>query len=164
LPATALRIDRELAGYAVECFEDPVPKTRPEWYGLLRRKCVAPITVHTTDTRLIMAMARVDGIDYVNVGAPPNRIKAAASVAEAAGCPVWVQIEGHCLDVVAAFAVHQAAAIPNATLPAGMYVFLRDGHIVREPVEIVEGVATVPDRPGLGIELDHRMVEKYRIE
>ena len=80
-----------------------------------------------------------------------------------AGCPVWVQVEGHCLDIVAAFTVHLAAAIPNATMPAGMYVFLRDGHIAKEPIEIIDAAGIVPELPGLGIELDEKLVEKYRV-
>ena len=163
LPSTTLGIDRELAGYDVECLEDPVPKARPEWYSLLRKKCVAPLTIHTTDLRVIMQMARADGMDYVNVGRSPNVARAAASAADAAGCPVWVQVEGHCLDIVAAFTVHLAASIPNATLPAGMYVFLRDGHIAQEPIEIVDAAGIVPERPGLGIELDDGLVENYRV-
>jgi L-alanine-DL-glutamate epimerase-like enolase superfamily enzyme len=163
LPAETVRIDRALVDYNVECFEDPVPKSRPEWYALLRKKCFAPLAIHTRDTQRIMEIARHDGTDYVNVGGSPRQISAAASVAGAAGCPVWVQHEAHCLDVTAAFTVHQAAALPNATRPADMLVFLRDGHIAKEPLQIGEGKAAVPDRPGLGVELDERMIEKYRV-
>ena len=38
-------------------------------------------------------------------------------MAEAGGCPVWIQMEGHCYDIQAAFNAHVGAAIPNATLP-----------------------------------------------
>lgn len=163
LPAVTVRIDREIREYNVECLEDPVPKARPEWYALLRRKCSTPLAIHTSDTRLIMDMARREGMDYVNVGGPPNRARAAATVAEAAGCPVWVQFEGHCLDIATAFNLHMAAAIPNATLPADILPFLREGYITREPIEPLAGTMRVPEGPGLGVELDEAMVEKYRV-
>ena len=163
LPAATVRIDKEVEGYNVESFEDPVPKNRPEWYALLRRKCVTPIALHSSDTKLIADMARCDGIDYVNVGGPPNRARAAAAVAQAVGCPVWVQFEGHCLDIAAAFNIHMAAAIPNATLPSDILPFLREGYLCKDPIEPDEGFMRVPDGPGLGIALDEKMVERYRI-
>ena len=101
LPATAARIATALRDEAVECLEDPVPKARPEWWALLRQKSEIPLALHSSDGRLIMEMARWGGIDYVNVGGSPNVCRAAAAVAEAAGCPVWVQFEGHCLDIAA---------------------------------------------------------------
>ena len=163
LPATAVRIDRAISSYNVECLEDPVEKNRPEWYALLRAKCDTPIALHSSDTRLIMQMARQDAIDYVNVGGSPNRARAAAAVAEAAGCPVWFQSEGHCLDIAAAFQVHLAATIPNATLPSDILPFLREGHIVRDPYEPERGLLPVPEGPGLGVQLDDRMIDKYRV-
>ena len=163
LPSTALRIDRALAEYNIECFEDPIPKSRPEWYAYLRKKCVAPLAIHTSDTRMILQMARHDAMDYVNIGRTPNALRAAAAVAEGAGCPVWVQVEGHCLDIVAAFATHLAAAIPNETLPSDILHFMREGPVVKEPLELSDGEITVPDTPGLGVELDEGLVEKYRV-
>lgn len=163
LPATTVRIDQAVQEYNVECFEDPVPKNRPEWYAHLRRKCFTPITLHSSDTKLIADMARCDGIDYVNVGGSPNRARAAAAVADAMGCPVWVQFEGHCLDIAAAYNLHMAAAIPNATLPSDILPYLREGYFCQEPIEPEEGMMRVPDGPGLGITLDEKMVEKYRL-
>ncbi|MBC7335984.1 MAG: mandelate racemase/muconate lactonizing enzyme family protein [Clostridia bacterium] len=163
LPAVAARIDREIVGYNVECLEDPVPKARPEWYALLRQKCATPLAIHTHDTALILRMARLEAMDYVNVGGTPNQTRAAAAVAEAAGCPVWVQFEGHCLDIAAAFNVHLGAAIPNATLPADILHFLREGYISKEPLVPAEGLVRVPDTPGLGVELDEAAFERYRV-
>jgi len=163
LPATTVRIARALADEGVECLEDPVSKSRPEWWAFLRSKCEIPLALHSSDGRLIMEMARRGGIDYVNVGGSPNVCRAAAAVAEAAGCPVWVQFEGHCLDIAAAFDVHMAAAIPNATLPSDILPFLREAPIAREPLTLSNGLYTVPTRPGLGITLDDKMVAKYRV-
>jgi D-galactarolactone cycloisomerase len=39
---------------------------------------------------------------------------------------------------------------------------IRD-ELFTEPVKAVDGVVTVPDRPGLGLELDERALAKYRI-
>jgi L-alanine-DL-glutamate epimerase-like enolase superfamily enzyme len=163
LPATTVRIASALRDEAVECLEDPVPKARPEWWALLRQKCEVPLALHSSDGRLIMEMARRGGIDYVNVGGSPNTCRAAAAVADAAGCPVWVQFEGHCLDIAAAFDIHMAAAIPNATLPSDILPFLREASIAREPLDLRDGYYTVPTASGLGVTLDEQAVARYRV-
>lgn len=163
-PSTVVRIDREVEGYNVECFEDPVDKTRLEWWALLRQKCRVPLALHSSNPMAILNAARHLAIDYVNVGGSPLGILRAAAVAEAAGCPVWLQTEGHCLDIQAAFDAHVGAAIPNATLPYDTLHFLREGHVVQNPLEPKDGFLPVPEGPGLGIRLDRKWVENYRVE
>ena len=166
-PATTVRIDNALHDYPnIECFEDPVPRNRPEWYGLLRRKCRIPMAIHCRDTRLILDHIRHDGIDYVNVGGTIDRALRSAAVADAAGCPVWLAFEGHCLDIQAAFDAHVGAAIPNATLPYDSRPFMRDGSITVEGYghSVVDGHLDVPEAPGLGVTLDLNACERYRVE
>ena len=43
----------------------------------------------------------------------------------------------------------------------GMYPFPIADEILKEPLEIVNGHLRLPDGPGLGIEIDERMAEKY---
>ncbi len=43
----------------------------------------------------------------------------------------------------------------------GMYPFPLADEILKEPLDIVNGHLRVPDRPGLGIEIDERVVDKY---
>ena len=110
-----------------------------------------------------MQMARLDAIDYVNVGGTPREAQSAAAVAAAAGCPVWVQFEGHCLDIAAAFNVHLAATIPGATLPSDILHFLRDAYLDRNPLVPHEGLVDVPKGNGLGVDLDEALVARYRV-
>ena len=44
---------------------------------------------------------------------------------------------------------------------AGMYPFPLADELLKEPLEIKNGIMTVPKGPGLGIEVDERVVEKY---
>ena len=41
-------------------------------------------------------------------------------------------------------------------------VFYTDD-IITEPFEYAGGCLTVPDKPGLGVELDPKKIEKYRV-
>jgi L-alanine-DL-glutamate epimerase-like enolase superfamily enzyme len=68
--------------------------------------------------------------------------------------------------VLLAASLHFIASIPNGLAlefdqnPNG----LRD-KLLKEPIRIdSDGMIKLPERPGLGIELDHSAVERYRSE
>ena len=44
---------------------------------------------------------------------------------------------------------------------AGMYPFPLSDEILTEPLEIEQGYLMVPEAPGLGIDIDERVIEKY---
>ena len=59
-------------------------------------------------------------------------------------------------------AAHLLASIPNeAPMEFVTGIEWRD-EILQDPLEVVDGCLVVPDRPGLGIELDEGGVEKHR--
>jgi L-alanine-DL-glutamate epimerase-like enolase superfamily enzyme len=167
LPAVAVRIAREIEQYNVECLEDPVTKLRPEWNRFIREKTTVPVALHDFEILNVMGHIKAEAIDYLNVGGSrglnAERALRAAHVAEAAGVPIWLQIEGHCYDIQAAYNVHLNAVIPNATLPQDTLPFLREASIATEPLWPDDGFVAVPERPGLGIELDEAALARYRV-
>jgi len=162
--AQTVKIDRALEGYNIECFEDPFSKRRMALYRLAREKCHIPIALHSADLALIMDAVRLDAIDYLNTGGPPEHARKTAALAEANGIPVWIQFEGHCLDVAAAFDAHLGAVVPNFTLPADSLPFLRERGITKEGLPVINGEIPVPQGSGLGVTLDEELVAKYRVE
>ena len=59
--------------------------------------------------------------------------------------------------------VHCAAAA-GCELPGDMIGHLfREDDLIVDPIEMIEGAAVVPDRPGLGVDLDRNAVDKYRV-
>jgi L-alanine-DL-glutamate epimerase-like enolase superfamily enzyme len=65
---------------------------------------------------------------------------------------------------------HLTAAAPESELleypvfgddTAGMYPFPLAEEILLEPLDIEDGVLTVPDGPGLGVEVDTDVLERY---
>ena len=59
--------------------------------------------------------------------------------------------------------VHAAAAA-GCQLPSDIIGHLfREDDLIIEPIEMVNGCAVVPDRPGLGVELDRDALEKYNV-
>ena len=92
------------------------------------------------------------------VGAMQN-----AGIAEAAGMPVWLQVVGLGLGVSGAFGTHVHAAIKNATIPSDSLHFVRENDLIYGALTPKDGFVEVPTVPGLGVELDMKAVEKYRV-
>ena len=97
------------------------------------------------------------------------------AIGRAAGLPINVNgsLEG---GVGNASNLHLAAALEGTVLPGVITVNTLKGReqtkvggvfytddIITEPFEYADGCLRVPDRPGLGIELDPDKVEKYRV-
>lgn len=97
------------------------------------------------------------------------------TVAQAAGLPVNVNgsLEG---GVGNAANLHLCAALEGEVWPAIITVNTLAGReqtkvagvfytddIITEPFEYANGALKIPDRPGLGIELDPKKIEKYRV-
>ena len=88
-----------------------------------------------------------------------------ASVARAAGivCSIGSNME---LGVGTAAMLHVAAACPSIdseTYPADLLGPLyHESDLLTEPLNLGPVSASVPEGPGLGVELDEDMLEKYR--
>lgn len=87
-----------------------------------------------------------------------------AHMAEAAALPVQIctQIE---TDIGSAAALQVAAAFGNISLPCEL-AFYTDNYPVcflKTPLKVSSGVMQVPQGPGLGVEVDWDMIEKYRL-
>lgn len=97
------------------------------------------------------------------------------AIARAAGLPVNVNgsLEG---GVGNAANLHLSAALEGSVLPGVITVNTLEGReqtkvggvfytddVIQEPFEYADGCLIVPDKPGLGIDLDPEKMEKYRI-
>ncbi|MCS6776403.1 MAG: mandelate racemase/muconate lactonizing enzyme family protein [Chloroherpetonaceae bacterium] len=71
--------------------------------------------------------------------------------------------------VLLAASLHWAASLPNGWLveytveESPLATGLTGTGLLREPLRAVEGYLTVPEAPGLGIELDEEMVARFRV-
>lgn len=81
-----------------------------------------------------------------------------ASAFEAARMQLSIAIY---FDVIAAAAAHLAAALPCAQWPSP-YTYLNDT-LLAEPLDPEGLLLRVPERPGLGVDLDMDKVERYRV-
>ena len=164
LPHVAARLARELEPFGtVVNFENPVLKTHLDWFRLLREKTHIPIALHTEDPAILLKALKAECIDQVNLSGPAQQVKKAAAIAEAADVPCWVQMGGLCLGVKTAYSLHVQATIPNATLPCDELPFTREADMLDQGLTLENGHFAVPQKPGLGVTLDMKSVEKYRV-
>jgi L-alanine-DL-glutamate epimerase-like enolase superfamily enzyme len=173
-PHVAARLAAELEPLGtVSVFEDPMLKENLDWYRLLRQKTSIPLALHfgapqaqgerPCRARDLLEALKAECIDCANLGGTAREVVAGAAVAGADNLPVWVQMGGVCLGVLAAYSVHVQCTLPNATLPCDELPFVRVADVLGGSLVLDKGHFLVPEGPGLGVELDMGVVEKYRV-
>ncbi len=164
----AIQMTRAFERYQIRWIEDPLPAHDWEGYRRLRDAIETPIATGEREwtpdgyRRLLQQgigdlllvdpgrVAGVSGFQQVNqMLAAANRHMNAHSWSSA-------------LNTAAS--VHLTAVAPNYIVMELMPVPGPMQHdLVRDPIVAHDGWITVPDRPGLGVEVDEAVVEKYRI-
>ncbi|MFB0503136.1 MAG: mandelate racemase/muconate lactonizing enzyme family protein [Candidatus Bathyarchaeia archaeon] len=160
--STAVKIAGKLDRYNIVCFEDPIRKENLRSYVLLRQKIDIPIALHIVGVDIINAV-KMEACDIINTGGTMYEFKKNAAIAELAGMPVW-HGSGVDLGILEASYVHACAATKNAVLTSDVFSeFCREDDFLVEPLEIQNGLTRVPNKPGLGVEIDDKALEKYRV-
>jgi glucarate dehydratase len=73
----------------------------------------------------------------------------------------WGSHSNNHFDISLAMFTHVAAAAPGKITAIDTHWIWQDGQrLTKEPFQIVDGVVTLPDKPGLGIEVDMEQIEK----
>ena len=161
---TAARLAEELEPFGtIFYFEDPILKNNMDWYRLLREKTSIPQALHLGAPSGVLAALKAECIDYVNLEGTAQQVRKAAAVAEAADVPCWVHMGGLCTGVLAAYSVHLQSTLPNAILPCDELPFTRVADVLDGGLVLKAGHFQVPDGPGLGVKVDMKIIEKYRV-
>jgi muconate cycloisomerase len=144
--------------------EDPIPKEDLAGYQELRRHLKTPLAHHQNDPRKMMAAVRAEACTIFNTGPNPSMatFQANAYLADAAGMPVW-HGSGHELGVMDAAMAHSCAATKNCKFPSDLLSYQRADDLVTNPFERKDSHVMVPDRPGLGVDLDEDAVQRYQV-
>lgn len=127
-----------------------------------------------TDWRQLGHAVQLQSVDIPL--ADPHFWTMAGSVRVAQLCDAWGLTWGshsnsH-FDISLAMFTHVAAAAPGAITAIDTHWIWQDGErLTREPLKIVEGHVRVPEKPGLGVELDsaqldqaHELYKRLRID
>lgn len=181
LPSKATRIVRKIEKYNIFCIESPLPQADVTGYLKLRERIDVPIAIHMGIPDPVTAIS--SGMcDYFVIEEPGvKKTLQYAAIAENAsayqtssgnygkgfrigGRPVWLEGFGR-TAIAEAFQIHLAAVVDMATLPGPFFIHrLREHPLVEDPLQVKDGMVEVPEKPGLGVTLDEKALEKYRVK
>ncbi len=154
----AIQTIRELSQYGVDYVEQPVRRGNVQDLVRVREAVDVPIMA---DESLVLVedawqLAREGAVDFFNLRAMKGGFRHSlklATIGEAAGISSVVG-SAPPMSLGSAAGLHLAAVLPESH-PAELYGFTYyKEDIVLERPQIVEGWLEVPERPGLGVDLD----------
>ena len=144
--------------------EDPFPVTvEDDWR---RAREVGPLTIicHPRRSDLFRHALREELADGYNLGGGSViEFQQMAQIAEFASKDCWhgSSIE---MGVLQHLRLHASSTARNCLLASDLCSeWVREHTLVKQRMEYREGGAVVPNRPGLGVELDHDAMKKYTV-
>ena len=148
----------------VEVFEDPMAKWNMDWYHAFRQQAIVPVALHLGNPNEIINAIKAEAVDYFNLGGSMIQFVRNAAMAHAAGIPCWHGSGNDC-GIREHSYLHAAAAARSCILGSDFVgSWTRENDLILEPLRIEDGYAFVPDKPGLGCELDMDAIENYRVK
>jgi len=158
----ATQVLQELAEFPnVAAFESPIPQGDVWGNHFLRSQTRVPIAMHYGNPPVMTAL-KEEVCDVFVVGGGASAVLQTGAVLAMANKPFWLQLVG--TEVTATFALHLAAVVSHAMWPAVNCHQLHVQSLIKPGIAVTNGTAAVPERPGLGIDLNEDAVAKYRIE
>ena len=166
--AAAIRIIKDMEQFGLELVEQPVSGRNLGEMAYVRSRIDTPLLANEA------SWTRYDQLDVIKAGAADVvsidnqmdggllNLKRGAGMCEVAGLPVLKHSLGE-LGVAAYAGVHVMASTPNFLYAnQGYGSFLADDVIVGDgPLPYRNGRLTVPDQPGIGVDLDPERVGTY---
>ena len=164
--AHCTRLLKELeAFHNVVMFESPVPHHDVAGYTFLRQHTHVPISMHTQhhpgEPSLETAI-REEMVDGFVVTGGATKIQQDAMVCREFNKSFFLQVGG--TKIAGTFGLHLGAVLEHARWPSVNCFQLFERDCVATPLEVSNGLCTVPEGPGLGIELDEEAIELFRCE
>jgi L-alanine-DL-glutamate epimerase-like enolase superfamily enzyme len=174
---TIHKLARDFSQYGIAWLEEPLPPEDHEGYRRLKDLDVVPIASgeHEPDEPGYMDLILTDSVDYVQMDVVCQGGYAAArrllKEIERTSLKFAFHSWGTALEVIAAahlgvcwqeqvveWLEYPCYATPSS---AGMYPFPLAAEILKEPLQLEHGDLIVPAGPGLGVEVDEGVVERY---
>ena len=145
----------------VAAFETPIPQGDVAGNRFLRSQTRVPIAMHYGNPPVMTAL-KEEVCDVFVVGGGASAVMQTGAVAAMANRPFWLQLVG--TGVTAAFAIQLAAVLSHATWPSVNCHQLYVNPLIKPAIAVENGSTAIPERPGLGFDLDEDAIAKYRIE
>ena len=162
-PDEAVIVAREIAPLRILYYEDPVAPESLTGLKYVADRVEIPIAAGERNFSLFQFKELLDAVPLamirpdLSLAGGFTQCRKIAALAEASFVRVFPHLMGSAVNL-AAF-VQFGAAIPNYALMEGQATALDE--IVERPLAVESGYVTVPDRPGIGIELRQEALARY---
>lgn len=145
----------------VDIFESPIPQDDVDGNRQITESTHVKIAMHYRNPapETVVQTRCCDG--FV-AGHGATELMATGRFCEETRLPFWLQLVGS--GLTAAHSLHFGGVLKQAVWPAVNCHQLFEHDLLTEPILVKGGHATVPDRPGLGYEVNRDIVEKLRIQ
>jgi muconate cycloisomerase len=163
-PAEAIALAKTLERFPnIAVYEDPMPKWNLDWYKQFRAAVTVPVALHLGSPRDIVGAIKAEACDHFNLGGGMVQFVRNAAMAAAYGSLCW-HGSGVDLGIAEHSYLHACAAARNCVLPSDLVGgWVREDDLIASPLQIEDGYAVVPDRPGLGCEFDEAALKRYQV-
>jgi len=166
---TAVRIGNALSDFDILWYEEPIPPQNLEGLAEVKRRIKVPVSggerlYNRWEFKSLFELQAVDYIqpDVSHAGGIME-LKKIAAMAEAYHIPFCPHNPSG--PVANAATLHLAACVPNFYLLETMSSDVPwRSEICNEEITFKNGLMTIPDKPGLGIDIDEKEIEKHRYE
>jgi galactonate dehydratase len=160
--AHATRVLKQVERYQnVAIYESPIPEGDVAGNRCLRAQTRVPIAHHFSLPRIMTTLAE-DICDGFVIGGGASSVMRQGTISAAANKPFWLQLVG--TGITATFALHLGAVLSHARWPAVNCHQLYTHPVITPPIAVQNGLAPVPERPGLGIDLDEEALTRFRLD
>lgn len=159
--AQALPILHRIGKYPqVDIYESPIPQHDVPGNQAIADATHVKIAMHYGDPSpaSVVRSGCCDG--FVAPGGAAKLV-AAARFCEEVELPFWLQLVGG--GLTAAFSLHFGGALRQARWPAVNCHQLFEHDLLAAPIVVSAGSAVVPDRPGLGYDVDRAVLQKLKV-
>src|SRR5438132_13104782 len=166
--ATAIKVCHELAQYDLWLLEEPVFPDDIDGYELIRRSQPIPLAAGESEFgifgfRELLQRRAIDIVqpDIARIGGFTAAKRLGALVH--AHNVKYAPHTGFSCGVAQLASLHLAAAVPNLYKLEWMFIENPLAELFTEPLpQASNGEVLLPDRPGLGLELDRKRLDRFR--
>ena len=145
----------------VDIFESPIPQEDVDGNRTIAEATHVKVAMHYNKPapETVVQTRCCDG--FV-AGGGASTLMATGRFCEETRLPFWLQLVGS--GLTAAHSLHFGGVLKQAVWPAVNCHQLFENDLLTAPITLKNGHAAVPDRPGLGYEVDRDAVNKLRVE
>ena len=162
---TTIKRSKQYEPFNLFWIEEPLHPDNYTGYGELSNNCVQHIAAGEEECTLrgFKQLIDVGKINIAQIDVTRCGITQAMKIANYANlCGIKVCNHNFTTDINSSASLHFLCSIPNSLV---MEYCNENGEISRKlsknPVKIIDGYAHLPEEPGLGVQPDHEIIEKY---